>query len=266
MIKPRTISWTLFFLFVTGWTTFFLVQRYQIKHETRNDYKDIKRQGVLRVCGEYDPFSFYTDSSGQHGFHFEVIQAFAALHGLKVVYLYEGNFERRLKWLEDGTCDVLMGPLPVLTPFKKRIAYTSPLYTSRLVLVQRSSGKPIRNQVDLASKWLILPAFSPNNIRISHLAMEISDSIFVKPVRVFTSEELVKMVLSGKENFTAMDERVAVALKAFYPDMDCTTSLSLPQFQAWAVRPTSTALLDSLNAFIEGYKKSPAYERLLKKW
>jgi len=264
MTKPRIISWVLILLFVAGWFTFYQVQRYQDRLETSNDFDDIKQKGELRVCGEYDPFSCYEDSTGQHGFHFELIKAFSTLHGLKLVYLYEGNTERRLRGLKKGTYDVLMGPLPVITPLKKNLAFTIPLYISRLVLVQRSTKYPIRNQVDLAGKRLAIPAFSPISYRINHLATEISDSIFVKSVSVNTNEELVKLVLSGKEDFAAMDQRVAKALKTIYPDIDCSTSLSLSQFQAWAVSPGSPALLDSLDAFIERYKKSPAFERLLK--
>lgn len=255
MIKPRTLSWGLILLFVIGWSTFYLVKQHQVKVDVRHDFDDIKQTGELRVCGEYDPFSFYTDASGQHGFDYEMAHAFATLHKLKLVYQYEGNFERRMNGLESGRCDILMGPLPVLTPLKKRLAYTLPLRTSRLVLVQRSSDAPLRNQVDLAGKMLVLPAFSPHSVRINHLAIEISDSLFIKPVRVFNNEELVKLVLSGKEDFTAMDERVAWSLKASYPNMDCATPLSMPQFQAWAVRPGSKALLDSLNTFIQASLK-----------
>lgn len=257
MIKPRFISWGLILLFVMGWSTVYLVKLHQVKLDVRNDYDDIKQAGELRVCGEYDPFSFYIDSTGQHGFDVELIQSFASLHSLKLVYLYEGNLERRINWLESGRCDILMGPLPVLTALKKRISYTLPLGTSRLVLIQRSSEEPIRNQVDLAGKRLALPAFSPNIVRIKHLSVEISDSIFIKPIREVNNEALVNLVLSGREDFAVMDERVAKALKVLHPTIDCSTPLSMPQFHAWAVRPGSKALLDSLNTFIESLLPFP---------
>jgi ABC-type amino acid transport substrate-binding protein len=251
MIKPRKLSWGLILLFVIGWSIVYLIKQHQVKPDVRNDYNEIKQAGELRVCGEYDPFSFYIDSTGQHGFDVELIQSFASLHSLKLVYLHDGNLEHRIKGLELGRYDILMGPLPVLTAYKKRIAYTLPLGTSRLVLIQRASDNPIRNQVDLAGKRIALPAFSPYTMRINHLAVEISDSIFVKQVRVVNNEALVNLVLSGREEYAAMDERVARSLKTLYPDMDCSTPLSKTQFQAWAVRPGSKALLDSLNLFIE---------------
>ncbi len=263
MTKPGHISGVLIFLFVIGWSIFYLVQRRENQGIATNDYDAIRKEGVLRVCGEYDPFSFYTNQSGQHGFHYELVQAFATSHHLKLVYLYEGNFENRLKWIQTGKCDLLTGPLPVITPLKERISYTRPIFTSRLVLIQRASKNPIRNQVDLAGKWLIVPAFSPNTHRISHLATEISDSIYIKPVRVFTNEDLIHLVETGKEDFAVMDERVAKAFKKNHPLVDCSTPLSLPQFQAWAVRHNAPDLLDSLNVFIERYKKSPAFTRLL---
>ncbi|HBL72636.1 MAG: transporter substrate-binding domain-containing protein [Bacteroidales bacterium] len=266
MTKPFKTSLILASFFVLGWLLFALLQQYTNRHEPHSDYPAIKNRGELRVCGEYDPFSFYTDDQGQHGFHYELAKAFAEAHGLTLVYMYEGTFRTRMQWLNTGRCDLLTGPLPILNSLRPTLAYTMPLYGSRLVLVQRRSDKPLRNQVNLADKTVSIASHSPYLVRISHLATEISDSIHVKEVRVFTHEELLKQVNDGKTDFAVMDEYMAKAWSKDYPELDIQTPLSLTQFQAWAVRPNSPQLLDSLNVFLEGYKKSRAYARLLKRY
>lgn len=264
MTKPHRISLLLAILFVLGWTLFALSRQYKARHEPDADFSDIKARGELRVCGEYDPFSFYTDENGQRGFHYELAHAFAEAHNLRLIYLYEGSFQTRLQWLTSGRCDLLTGPMPVLESLEGSLLYTEPIYTSRLVLVQHASGKPLRNQVELAGKVLLMPSHSPHLVRINHLAVEISDSIHVKELRVFTNEELLRQVAEGKAEYVAMDEYVAKAWASSYPNLDVHTPLSLSQFQAWAVRPNSPALRDSLDAFLSEYKKSRAFTRLMK--
>lgn len=266
MTKPFKTSLLLASFFVLGWMLYVLLHQYGNRHEPNADYPAIKARGELRVCGEYDPFSFNTDDKGQHGFHYELAKAFADAHDLELVYLYEGTFRTRQQWLVSGRCDLLTGPLPILNSLHATLQYTQPLYNSRLILVQQASEKPLRNQVQLAGKTLLLPAHSPHLVRISHLATEISDSIHVKEVRVFTNEELLKQVATGKADFAAMDEHVAKSWEAHYPSLDLKTPLSLSQFQAWAVRPNSPQLLDSLNAFLTDYKKSRAFARLLQQY
>lgn len=266
MTKPFRTSLLLASFFVLGWMLYVLVHQYNNRHEPKADYSAIKARGELRVCGEYDPFSFYTDKDGQHGFHYELIKAFTEANDIKLVYLYEGNFRTRLQWLSSGRCDLLTGPLPILSSLQSTLHYTEPIHTSRLVLVQPASDSPLRNQVDLAGKVLLLPAHSPHLVRISHLATEISDSIHVKEIRVFTNEELLKQVMEGKVPYAIMDENVAKAWKNDYPKLDFKTPLSLSQFQAWAVRPNSPELRDSLNAFLDDYKKSLAFAKLLKRY
>lgn len=266
MTRPFKTSLLLVAFFVLGWLLYVLIHQYSNRHEPKADYPAIKTRGELRVCGEYDPFSFYSDDKGQHGFHYELAKAFADAHDLQLIYLYEGNFKTRLQWLNSGRCDLLTGPLPVLNSLRATLAYTPPLYSTRLVLVQARSDKPLRNQVYLAGKTLSVASHSPYLTRIKHLATEISDSIHVKEVRVFTHEELLKQVNEGKAAYAVMDESIAKAWSKDYPDLDSQTPLSLAQFQAWAVRPNSPLLLDSLSEFLNNYKKSRAYARLLSRY
>lgn len=259
-------SLVMLIVFLLCWIAYIAVDRYDNRHNPDADFQDIQERGVLRVCGEYDPFGFFTDDNGQHGFHYEIALDFAEKYDLELKYLYEANFSTRLKLLQTGKYDIITGPLPVITELKPVLAYTEPLYTSRLMLIQLKKDNPIRNQVELAKKTVIVPLHSPNLSRLHHLATEISDSIHIREIRVFNSEELITLVSEGKADFSVMDERVAKACQHSFNTIDCKTPLGFNQFQAWAVRKNSVALLDSLNQFIISYKKSPAYTRLLRKY
>jgi membrane-bound lytic murein transglycosylase MltF len=247
------------------------IRLHENRHDPGADFPEIQQRGLLKVCGEYDLFSFYTDEKGQHGFHYELVEAFSEQYDLNVTYLYEPNFKTRLKLLKSGKYDIIVGPLPVISELKDQMAYTDPIYTSRLMLVQRKKTEgvsimPIRNQVYLAKQEIALPIHSPYTSRLHHLAAEISDSINIRKVTVFNAEELIRLVADGHVDFALLDEQVANAYREKFNDIDFNTPVSFTQFQAWAVKKERTLLLDSLNQFLDTYKKSPAFARLRKKY
>lgn len=232
--------------------------------------KIIKR-GVIKVCGEEDLFSFYTDKKGFHGFHYELAKAFSDRYNLELVYICETDFNNRINLLKSGKCDILSGPLPIISELRNTIAYTEPLYESKLMLVQRNKDhnkdkKPIRDQILLRGKRIAVTEHSPNILRIRNLANEISDSIHISEYVGYKSEDLIEAVAYGVLNFAACDKFVARSYLKKYPAIDVQTNIGFTQFQAWAVRPEKKALLDSLNRFISEYKKSPAFARLLEKY
>jgi len=258
----------IFTIFWIGFAVFYAIEQHGKKS---SDMPSIMKRGVLRVCGEEDLFSFYEDGKIYQGFHYELAKAFADRHGLKLEYTGRSDFRDRLKMLESGRCDILAGPLPVVADYREVFAYTEPLYESNLVLVQRNKenndGKrPIRDQILLADKRIAVTEHSPDIIRIHNLAQEISDSIHIRQYLGFDNESLIEGVSSGILDYMACDKYVARAYAKKYPRIDVKTTLGLTQYQAWAVGLGRKGTLDSLNAFIAEYKKSPAYARLLKKY
>jgi len=232
--------------------------------------KIIKR-GVIRVCGEEDLFSFYTDRYGFHGFQYELAKAFADRHHIDLEYIGQADFEDRLALLHSGKCDILAGPLPMIKELQNQVAYTKPLLKSYLVLVQRdkahNDGKnPVRDPVLLGKNKIFFTAHSPNIVRVHHLSIEICDSIHARYIPGFNTEDNIKAVSNKFVNFFVCDKMVARSYLKKYPDIDIQTRIGFTQIQAWAVRPENSSLLDSLNIFISIYKKSPAFARLLEKY
>jgi membrane-bound lytic murein transglycosylase MltF len=188
-----------------------------------------------------------------------------------LIYTSEIDFAKRLKLLTSGKCDIITGPLPVLSNLRSSISYTVPIFESYLVLVQRDTEsnkgkKPIRDQILLGGKELIIVKNSPNIGRIHHLAAEISDSIYIRELIGRKSRDLMEAVSKGLADYAVSDRYVALSYLKVYPNLDIQTNLGLTQLQAWAVRPQKHTLLDSLNTFLTDYKKSPAFTRLLDKY
>ena len=261
-------SFLLLYAFLAFWVAFALWLSIQEANKVAGDFPKIKKDGVLRVCGEEDLFSFYQQS---FGFYYEMSKAFAERHHLKLIYVGEASLSKRLKMLEDNQCDLLTGPLPVVSDLRKQVDFTKSILESKLVLIQRKSDKSrpnrlVRNQVDFSGKRIYICENRVHMQRLHHLAAEISDTIYIRTLMGYNSERMIAQVAAGFIDYAVCDKQVAKAYRRKYPTIDVETPVGFNQMQAWAVKPGRKALLDSLNVFITDYKKSPEFTRLIQKY
>lgn len=74
------------------------------------------------------------------------------------------------------------------------------------------------------------------------------------------------MVASGDIDFAVCDEKVAANIAKTSPEIDYSTFVGFTHLEAWAVRKSSPALLDSLNVWISRIKGTEAYNKIYKKY
>ena len=74
------------------------------------------------------------------------------------------------------------------------------------------------------------------------------------------------MVASKDIDYAICDESIALAAVHNLPELDIETAISFSQFYSWGVHKENSVLLDSLNVWLENYKKTPAFEQLIKKY
>ncbi len=261
----------LLYAFLAFWILFAIRTGVREANRIAGDFPRIQKEGVLKVCGEKDLFSFYQQRDSTFGFYYEMMKAFADKHHLKLVYMAESSLGKRLSMLEDNQCDVLSGPLPVITDLRRQVSFTKSILESKLVLIQRKNsngnvGEVVRNQVDFRGKIIHICDNQAYMQRLNHLAAEISDTIYVRTMMGFDSERMIAQVAAGLIDYAVCDKQVAKAYRSKYSAIDVETPVGFNQMQAWAVKPGSKALLDSLDVFIAEYKKSPEFSRLIQKY
>jgi membrane-bound lytic murein transglycosylase MltF len=260
--KPVIVLVCIFILF---WVGFAIQNMIKSNNHSKGDFSGVKERGVLRVCGENDLFSFYSDENGFHGYHYELAKAFAKQTGLKLEFIAEPDFEKRLKLLTTGKCDIIAGPLPVINELKQIIDYTEPIYTSRLMLIQKKD-RLVRNQIHLSEYPIYIQKGSPSIYRIHNIADELCDSIKIREIPVIDSKHLFEAVKIGICDYAACDEHVAIAYQYMFPEIDMETPLGFEQFHAWAVKKGNKGLIETINSFLDTYKKSLAFRRLSSKY
>ena len=233
------------------------------------DYAAISAEGVIRVATEYNSVSYFATGDSMAGFNYELIQAFARSKGLKAEIIPEMSFEKRLQGLANGTFDVIAYGIQTTSEFKDSLLFTAPISLSKQVLVQRklADGKvAITSQLGLAGKTLHLIKGSPAVMRIKNLGNEIGDTIYIKEVDKYGTEQLLAMVEHGDIDYAVCDEDIARASVDSFPQIDISTGISFNQFNSWAVSKQSPALRDSLNNWIKSFMKTKDFKRIYRSY
>lgn len=233
------------------------------------DYAAISAEGVIRVATEYNSVSYFATGDSMAGFNYELIQAFARSKGLKAEIIPEMSFEMRLQGLANGTFDVIAYGIQTTSEFKDSLLFTAPISLSKQVLVQRklADGKvAITSQLGLAGKTLHLIKGSPAVMRIKNLGNEIGDTIYIKEVDKYGTEQLLAMVEHGDIDYAVCDEEIARASVDSFPQIDISTGISFNQFNSWAVSKQSPALRDSLNNWIKSFMKTKDFKKIYRSY
>jgi membrane-bound lytic murein transglycosylase MltF len=243
-----------------------LATSHKNKTTTIRDYPAIKTSGVIHVATEYNALSYYVDKDTLAGFNYQLIEAFAHDRGLKADIHPIMSEAERLKGLKNGTYDLIACDLQVNSELKDSLLLSRPLLLTRQVLVQRKQGTPkapyIKSQLDLARRTLNVPQGSPSILRIRNLSNEIGDTIFVREVKKYGSEQLIYMVAHGDIDYAVCDENIARTYASRLPNIDIQTAISFTQFYSWGTNKHSAALMNELNRWLDRYTKTEAYKRL----
>ncbi len=152
--------------------------------------------------------------------------------------------------MSDGRYDVIPYGILATSELKDSLLLTSPIVLNKQVLVQRKENGEndslyIRNQLDLARRTLHVVKGSPSILRIHNLGNEIGDTIYIKEIEKYGSEQLISMVAHGDIDYAVCDESTADSI----PQIDINTAISFTQFYSWAVSKQSPDFTRSLNAW-----------------
>lgn len=237
--------------------------------ETVRDYDAIRREGILRFVAEYDrPGSYVApDDTVLQGFQYELSRAIAGYAGVEMEIHFEMSLEKSFEGLRDGRYDIVARNLPTTNELKADYLFTDPILTDRQVLVQRrDTARLLRNQLDLAGHTIVVPRESPAILRLENLRREMADTFHIVEEPLYSSEQLIAMVAAGDIDYTVCDRRVATAALELYPEIDINTDIGFTQLHAWAVRKTSPALRDSINAWFARMHADGTFDRILHKY
>ena len=238
---------------------------------TVRSYEQIIQSGILKAVTEYNAFSFHAEEDTISGFHYELLKAFACSKNLKLEVIPEMSLEKRQEGINDGSYDILANNVLKTEREEDTILYSHPILLSKQVLVQRNAQEKndahyIYSLLDLSHKTVHIVKDSPFIHRIRNLSNEIGDTIYIQEIDKYGPEQLIAMVANGDIDYAVCDESIVLASINNFPQIDIETAISFTQFYSWGVNKKNTELLDSLNAWIDAFKQTPAFEELNNKY
>ncbi|MGL5015932.1 MAG: transporter substrate-binding domain-containing protein [Bacteroidales bacterium] len=248
-----------------------LLRVYNKREIEPRDLDQIRKEGVVRIALDYNSVEFHVQADSLVGFQYELAQRFAKELDLQVEVHPVSSLSDMMSGLESGEYDIIARMMPITLDLKELYGVSSPIFTSKQLLVQRKAefnndSLPIRNQLYLSGKTLHLPANSPVRRRLHNLMQEIGDTIYVVEDPLYQDEQLLQLVALGEIEFAVCDALVAQKLQAYYPQIDISTDIGFSQLNAWVLRRDSPVLLDTVNSFVERAIQDKYIDKLVKRY
>ncbi|SDG86893.1 MltF family protein [Psychroflexus sediminis] len=243
------------------------------------DLDKIKESGVLKALTVYSGTTYFLYKGRPMGFEYELLERLAEDLDVELEMIVAKDENRLIELLQDGEGDLLAYGYTITESRKKRINFTTPLYLSHQVLIQR---KPeswrrmklheikdylVTNPIELIGDTISVKRNSSYASRVENLSNELGGKIFIDTLKgTLSTDKIIKKVADGDIKYTIADENIAFINSSYYPILDIGTSLSLSQRIGWAVRKRDTQLLATVNQWLENAKKTTDYHVIYNKY
>lgn len=242
------------------------------------DLPQILAEKKLVALTEFSSYNYFIYKGVPMGFEYELLERFAKHLGVDLSVQVVNNMDEIMLDLNQHKGDLIAANFTITQERQNDVAFSLPVLETRQVLVQRLPEKHwtltkseldkalVRNPSQLIGKTIHTRRESSFYPRLKNLMEELGDTIHVKFEENLGTEQLIEKVAKGEFEYTVMDENIALLNKSYYPNIDIKTALSFDQRIAWATRTTSPLLLDTLNKWLEDFKKTDAFAMLYLKY
>lgn len=236
--------------------------------EQQNDLLHIRQAGILRAVVDYNSTNYFVYRGKPMGFKYELLQELSKDLGVKLQILVSNDLGETFDGLINHRYDVIAKSLTVTQQRSKEIDFTVPLLQTSQVLVQRSQLEDtgdsiyISSALELAGKKVHVQKNTTYYRRLLNLSDEIGAKINIVEDTIYGVEQLVERVAEGEINYTICDENVAKLNKTYYPNLDVSLKISLPQNIAWGIRKGAPEWKKYLDTWITRFKKTRKFKQI----
>ena len=243
------------------------------------DLDQIRDRRYLRVLVAFGRTNFFFDKGMPRGFEYDMLMEYeksineaAKSPEEKVKFVFiPVPFNQLLDQLIEGRGDIAAAGLTVTADRSKKVLFTDP-YISNVneVVVAHADGPNLSSLDDLAGQSVMVRRGSSY---VAHL-LQLNQRLVSEgktPVRIveadenLSTEDILEMVDAGAVPLTVADAHVASMWSALLKNIRIYPNLKIHEKGAiaWAIRPDSSQLLSSLNAFVRDNRKGSLMGNIL---
>lgn len=227
------------------------------------DLPEIQTAGRLKVLVVADTKrpEFYSTTPGKPGFDAEVLATFAKLHKLDTEFVQVANWDALIPALNDKQGDVIAGRFTVTESRAKIVDFTHEVFPTRNVIFNLKPRPPIETLEQLRKEKLgvIRGSSMEEAARAAGLGGDGLDDTIAPGA-------YAEALHAGKVTAALWGVESAIALQREDPTIQLGMFLGPPGSLAYAVRKDSPALLKALDEFIDNFRRTPTWSRLVVKY
>ncbi len=243
------------------------------------DLAQIQADGKLRAIMIYSSTTYFLYRGEAMGYEYELLKRLADDLGLELEIVLAHNIDEVFDLLNKGEGDIIAYGLTITEARKELIHFTDYLYTTHQALVQKKprnwrrmrrdqiDRKLVRDVIDLIDDTVHVHRRSSYYERLLNLQKELGGKINIDTITGdFNIEDVIKLVVDGKIDYTIADYNLASINATYYPILDVETPVSFSQRIAWGIRNNSPELEQAVNRWISGMRKNGTYNFIYKKY
>lgn len=222
----------------------------------------------LRILVSYNSTNFFIVDGAMRGMEHDFMQAYkqylAKKHKkdhVRMVFIAV-PFEELIPALLEGRGDVIAAGLTVTTSRREKVAFSAPYIRDvSEFIVSSSSADYIESAEDLSGRTVHVMAGSSYAVHLKELSDRL-ERAGGKPIDIreadphLVTEDLLEMADRGEIEYTVADSHLVRIWKKVFSDLHSfpTASIHEDGALAWAVRPQSPVLRQSLSRFAKTVK------------
>ncbi len=247
--------------------------------EVTIDLGQIRERGFLQAIVDNNSISYFIYRGQPMGYEYELLQSLTRYLKIELKIKVISGIEQSIDLLNKGEGDLIAFPLTVTQERTKYLSFSDAQFNTFQVLVQKKPANwrrmpperverlLVRSPIELIGKEVHVMNESAFKSRLENLSQEIGGQIFIREDSATAeTESLIQKVAQGEIQFTVTDQTLAMVNAIYYPNLDISTVLSLPQQIAWAVRKNSPELQTAVNEWLADIRRNGRLKNLYNKY
>ena len=215
------------------------------------DKEGIQARGTLRVAVDNNSSSYYIYRGRRMGFEYELLLDLGKRLGVQIEYIVAADIDEAFAQLEDGRVDLIAMNLQQNTDRERDVTYTEAIGSMSTVLVGREK---LLSWDSLGKDTVVVRKGAVYSSQLAQLkdSLDLEFSILEVPDH---EEILLDRLVEKQVNWTVAEKTVAQTNATYYDELQLGLDLSQEEPVFWAMRNTSTEMLQVVNTWLLEKKK-----------
>ncbi len=215
------------------------------------DKEGIQARGTLRVAVDNNSSSYYIYRGRRMGYEYELLLNLGKELGVQIEFVVVAAIDEAFSQLEEGKVDLIAMNLSENPDKKNKVSYTHPIGSMSTVLV----GREKLHSWDSLGKDTVMVRKGAVYTRQLQRVKDSLDLDFSILEVLDHEETLLDRIVEKEVSWTVAEKTVAQTNATYYDELRLGVDVSKEGPVTWALRSSSTDLLQTVNSWLAENKE-----------